>query len=111
MGEIKDNPLQYRLGGEFDSVKSKITINQNVDITTKPSSSSKGPKPISEKNDWLKDEPLPGEISHITHLCMRLGIEEPLEELVTNRLEARNIIGRLEAQVKAAKKSKSLRQK
>lgn len=66
-------------------------------------SAEKPKKTLAEKNAYLKDKPLPGEIRYIMFLCHSLGIKEPIEELVVNRLEARIKIGELKSQLKIAR--------
>lgn len=48
-------------------------------------------KTLWEKNYWHELPPTAGQIRDITRKCMILGIREPLEERVSNRMEARDM--------------------
>lgn len=47
-------------------------------------------KTLRKKNYWHELPPTAGQIRDITRKCMILGIHEPLEERVSNRMEARD---------------------
>ena len=55
---------------------------------------------------WRELPPTPGQIVDITRKCMALGIRPPLEELPSNRMEARNLMYDLRMQLRAKKVDK-----
>lgn len=58
---------------------------------------------IAQESSW-NDPPTDGLITRIAWYCRLLGIKELLEERPSNRLEARNLIYDLRAQLKAKNK-------
>ena len=50
---------------------------------------------------WRELPPTPGQILAITRMCMALGIRLPLEELPSNRMEARDLMYDLRGKLKA----------
>jgi hypothetical protein len=58
-------------------------------------------------NSTLNDSPTDGQIRAITKMCIILHINEPLEERVTTRWEARNLLYELQAHLKNVRRHKS----
>ena len=57
---------------------------------------------LIKKNAWQKLDPTPRQIYSITQMCMALGINEPFEERVSNRREARDLMCDLRGKLKLA---------
>lgn len=55
------------------------------------------------KYSTLDEPPTPGQVRAITRMCIALKIKELLEERVSNKREARNLMYELRGQVKAMK--------
>jgi len=51
-----------------------------------------------ERGSSIELSPTAGQIQRLTKQCIRLGIKEPLEELVSNRREARDLMYQLRSQ-------------
>lgn len=99
------NPAQLGLGGEFgisSQVKpievtitrphvSSVPEEKTKQVTTNTDIASKQ-KALRKKYLWHEDRPTDRQILRITRMCITLGIEEPLEEKVSNKMEARDRI-------------------
>jgi hypothetical protein len=91
---------QLRFGGEFNPAIPKTPINQTG---INPSISPDISRPFSEKGAWRKLPPTDGQRVFITRMCLALGIKEPIEEKVSNRMEARSAIVELKEKLRVAK--------
>lgn len=96
MKGVESKPTQLGFKGKFSPTSPGQEVNPTLEI-------------LRKKNAWQELPPTGKQILSVTKMCMALGIKDPLEERVSNRREARDLMYELRGELRLTNSERKLR--